>query len=157
MTFQVQALPAEEFEKLFTLSDAELAQRNARRMVVADTPGTPCRVSLAEADVGETVLLMNYAHQPANSPYQSTHAIYVRQGVTQADLPPGEIPHVLSSRLIALRQFDGKDMIIDADVLDGTELKKAITSAFENPDVAYLHLHNAKRGCFAAAVTRVEG
>ena len=57
MSFQIHALPAEPFHGLFDLSEAELRARNIRRTVVTDTSGAPCRVSLAEAELGETVLL----------------------------------------------------------------------------------------------------
>ena len=34
MTFQLHALPAEDFAALHRLSDAELTQRNARRVII---------------------------------------------------------------------------------------------------------------------------
>jgi len=154
MDFQIQSLDAAPFAALFTLSNAELAARNARRMVIQSSPGTPCRVSMADAEVGETVVLTNYTHQPAQSPYKATHAIFVREGVAQAELAVNEVPDVLSSRMISLRLFDHDDMMIDADVLDGTNLGPALAQAFEDSAVAYIHLHNAKPGCFAASVLR---
>ena len=156
MSFQIHSLPAEDFADLFTLSDAELAKRNARRQTVRTKPGTPCRVSMVDAEVGETVILLGYEQQPANSPYKATHAIFVREGAPQARLAVDEVPEVLRSRLVSLRLFDRGDMMIDADVLEGVGLAAAITKAFENEQVAYIHLHNAKPGCFAASVTRAE-
>lgn len=156
MTFQIHSLPAEKFADLFTLSDAELASKNACRQIVQSTPGTPCRVSMADAEVGETVILLNYEHQPENSPYKATHAIFVRETAAQARLAVGEVPEVLRSRVISLRLFDHNHMMIDADVLQGDDLSDAITAAFDNDQVSYAHLHNAKPGCFAATVTRAE-
>jgi len=155
MTFQIEALPAEPFADLFALPEAELAARNIRRMTIKpDTPGAPCRVSLAEAELGETVLLTNYQHQPANSPYQASHAIYVREGVAQERPAAGAIPAVFHSRLISVRLFDESDMMIDADVVEGPELGAHLASVFENEAVAYVHLHYAKPGCYAATVRR---
>jgi hypothetical protein len=156
MGFQIHSLPLEDFADLFTLSDVELAKMNARRQTVKSKPGTPCRVSMVDADVGDTVILINYEHQPANSPYKATHAIFVREGAPQAQLAVGEVPEVLRSRLVSLRLFDRSHMMIDADVVQGDGLADAITKAFENEQVAYAHLHNAKPGCFAASVTRAE-
>ncbi|MCZ0813937.1 DUF1203 domain-containing protein [Roseovarius sp. EGI FJ00037] len=156
MGFQIHSLPAEDFAHLFTLSDSELAKISVCRQVVQSKPGTPCRVSMADAEVGETVILLNYEHQPANSPYKASHAIFVREGAPQAELAVGEVPEVLRSRLISLRLFDRNHMMIDADVLHGENLAEAITMAFECEHVSYAHLHNAKPGCFAAAVTRAE-
>ena len=59
MSFQIHALPAEHFQPLFRMSEQELASVRATRMVVDTKPGYPCRVSLADAEVGETVILVN--------------------------------------------------------------------------------------------------
>lgn len=154
MTFRIHALPAEAFAGLFSLSDTDLARHNARRQIVQSHPGTPCRVSLADAEVGETVILVNYEHLPTGSPYRSSHAIFVREGAAEARPDIGEVPEVLRSRLISVRFFDGNDMMIDADVVPGDRLAEAITEGFRTPDIAYAHLHNAKPGCYAAKVTR---
>lgn len=156
MSFQIHSLPAEDFADLFALSDAELANRDACRQIVQSKPGTPCRVSMADAEVGETVILTNYEHQSEKSPYRSTHAIFVRENAPQAHLAVGEVPEVLRSRVISLRLFDRNHMMIDADVVQGDDLVDAIKTAFENDQVSYAHLHNAKPGCFAASVTRAE-
>lgn len=154
MSFQIHALPKDDFNDLFALSDTELAQKGIKRMTVEASPGTPCRVSMADADVGETVLLLNHQHQPEASPYQASHAIFVREGAEQAALGVDEVPEVIRSRLISVRLFDAAHMMIDADVVEGIDVAKALTTAFENEAVQYIHLHNAKPGCFAATVTR---
>lgn len=154
MSFQIHSLPAEPFADLFALSDAELRERNARRMIVQSKPGTPCRVSMADAEIGEAVILLNYQHQPADSPYQSTHAIFVRENAAQKQLNVGEVPDVIRSRLISLRLFDAAHLMIGAEVVSGEDLSDALVKAFDDPEVAYAHLHNAKPGCFAASVTR---
>jgi hypothetical protein len=154
MPFQIHALPADIFSDLFSLSDAELAGKSARRIIVDENPGYPCRVSLADAKIGDIVLLVNYQHQPNETPYRASHAVFVRQGVEQASPEPGEIPEALASRLMSVRAFDGAHDMIAADVVDGQALKPAIESLFADPRIDYLHLHNAKQGCFAASVTR---
>jgi len=154
MSFRIHALPYERFAPLFALSDADLAKAGAARMIVNSKPGTPCRVSLADAEPGETVVLVNFEHQPANSPYRASHAIFIRENAEQAFPQPGEVPEVLSSRLISLRAFDEKHYMIAADVVEGSKLGEAIPAMLRNPALSYLHLHNAKAGCFAASVTR---
>lgn len=154
MPFQIDALPPDQFAPLFRMSETELARHDARKMIVTACPGTPCRVSLEDARVGETVLLVNYEHQPAKSPYRSRHAIFVREGVQQAVPPKDTVPPVLRARLVSIRLFDADDMMVDADVVAGTELAQAIDRAFADAAVAYLHLHYAKPGCFAARVRR---
>ena len=154
MSFQIHALPREQFSELFAMSDEELLARRAVRVRVEQKPGTPCRVSLVDAEVGESVILVNYCHQPSENPYHANHAIFVREGVEQARPVTDEVPEVLASRLISLRCFDQDDMLIDADVVAGKNLANSLKKAFRDDHVAYIDLHNAKPGCYAARVTR---
>ena len=152
MNFQIKPLQGADFEHLFDRTDEELAAQNACRQTVASCPGTPCRVSMEDAKVGETVILFNYAHQPEDSPYKATHAVFVRENAPQARLAVNEVPEVIRSRLMSLRYPDKDHMMIDADVVSGDAVAQEISTAFENEDIAYIHLHNAKPGCFAASV-----
>jgi hypothetical protein len=155
MSFQVNALPADSFQPLFAMTDEHLATVRASRMRVDTKPGFPCRISLADAEIGESVILLNFEHQQAESPFRSTHAIFVRENVEQAFPAAGMIPESIQSRLISIRGFDDKHFMINADVIDGSCLREMITDMFEDPKVAYLHLHYARPGCYAARVTRV--
>jgi hypothetical protein len=154
MGFRITGLPASAFAPLFGLDEHELASRGAVRMVADQKPGFPCRVSLRDAEPGETVLLLNYEHLPAATPYRSRHAIFVRENAVEASLERNEIPDVLRIRLLSLRAFDRADMMIDADVVDGSELGAALDRMLGNPAAQYLHIHNAKPGCFAARADR---
>ncbi len=154
MSFQIQALPSAQFEPLFALSDSELTKARAARMTVDSNPGYPCRVSLADAEIGETVILVNFEHQSADSPFKAAHAIFVRENAEQAFPDIGMVPELFESRLISIRAFDGKHYMVDADVVDGSRLSESIPTILQDTSVAYLHLHNAKPGCFAARVTR---
>ena len=154
MTFQIHALSPDEFAPLFDLSETELEGLGARLRKVATKPGVPCRVSLADADVGETVLLVNHEHLARTSPYRASHAIYVRKGAKQRHLKPREIPAMLSSRLLSVRGFDSDHLMQEADVVNGADLGPALDRFFENPEVSYIHVHIAKPGCFAAYVSR---
>jgi hypothetical protein len=154
MSFQIHALPASDFEPLFAMSDAELAAHGARRVVADASPGYPCRVSLADAEAGERLILVNYEHQPHDTPYRSRHAIYVREGAAQAFPAPGVVPEALARRLISARAFDAAHDLIAADVVEGRALADAIERLFDDSRAAYLQLHNAKPGCYAARATR---
>jgi len=154
MTFQIHALPAAKFRPLFALSERELVKALATRMVVDSNPGYPCRISLVDADIGETVILVNYQHQSGDSPYRASHAIFVRENSEQAFPGVGVVPQVLETRLISIRAFDEKHHMLNADIVDGLSLTDSIPPLLQDSRVSYLHLHNAKRGCFAARVTR---
>lgn len=154
MSFQIHALAAQQFQHLFPLSDEGLAEHNTRRILVQSKPGYPCRVSLQDAEIREQVILLNYEHQTGATPYRASHAIYVRCGVQQARPVAGAIPESLRHRLISVRAFDASHMMTNADVVEGTTLEQSIVAMFENDEVDYIHLHNAKPGCYAAYVTR---
>lgn len=154
MSFRISALPTARFKPLFALSDEELATRGAMRRIVDKCPGFPCRVSLVDAQVGEVVLLTNYEHQTASSPYRASHAIFVRENAREARPQVDEVPQVLRSRLLSVRGFDEKGMMIDADVVDGRAIEPSIERLLANGTISYLHLHNAKPGCYAARVDR---
>lgn len=156
MNFQIQALQGDDFKHLFDLDDATLSAQQARRQVVFSHPGTPCRVSMQDAEVGEAVILFNYEHQPENSPYQARHAVFIRQNAKQASFDVNEVPGVIRARLISLRYFDHDHMMIDADVVAGDAVAQALTGAFDNSAIAYAHIHNAKPGCYAAIAHRVD-
>ena len=154
MNFQVIALPSAEFDALYGLSDAELLRRGVRTSIANEQPGFPCRVSLRDAEPGARMFLMNYEHQSANSPYRSTHAIYIQDGAATANVPVNHVPEVLRVRLLSVRAFDRLGMIIDADVVDGNSAASTFQRMLANDQAAYLHVHNAKRGCYAARVDR---
>jgi len=154
-SFRITGLDPELFRHLFGKSDEELAALGARRYVVDATPGYPDRVEMRDLDIGESALLVNYEHlQHAGSPYRSSHAVFVREGATAAYNATDEIPDVLRSRLLSVRAFDNAEMLLAADVIDGGELRDWITSTFDNGNVDFIDVHNAKPGCFAARVRR---
>lgn len=155
MSFQIHSLPKEPFDAYFELTPKQLAERGARLETVTSHPGFPCRVSLADAQIGSTILLLNYQHQPANTPYQASHAIYVSKDALECKLSINQIPQVLSSRIMSVRGFSKDHLMKDADVVEGVKLYAAIETMFIEESIDYIHLHNAKQGCFAAKVTRV--
>ena len=153
-SFRLVALEAERFRALFDRTDAELAAMGARRMIVDDKPGFPCRVSLADGEVGETVLLLSYLHHDVATPYRGIGPIFVRQGVATARPAVGEIPAMLRDRLLSLRAYDAQGMLVASDVVQGTELAQAIQRLFADPATRYQHVHNAKPGCYDCLVER---
>ena len=154
-SFRIVGLPLAEFTPLFSLSQSELEQKHARRLIVDAKPGFPCRVSLEDAELGERIILLPFVHQPAASPYQASGPIFVRESANEAILAPGEIPEVVRSRLMSVRAYNDEGMMLDAAVTVGSELEPHIEKFFANPRVSYLHLHNAGAGCYSCRVERV--
>jgi hypothetical protein len=152
--YRVTGLSPEPFVRLFHLDDAQLAAAGAKRYVVDAKPGFPDRIEMRDLEPGEIAILVNYEHLAGESPYRSRHAIFVREGATQRFESVNEVPAVMRSRLLSLRGFDANDMMIEADVIDGEQTEATIQKFFENPQVAYIHAHNAKRGCYSGRIDR---
>lgn len=155
MSFVITGLPVEEFRPLFGLSDAELAERGIHRRTADADQGFPCRLTLADAKAGDTLLLLNYEHQPADTPFRSRHAIFVNEAASETARYVDEVAPALAARQwISLRAFDEAGMMLDAEVAPGADLKPAIERLLGQADVAYLHAHYAGMGCYAARIDR---
>jgi len=152
--FQIHPLPVGAFYYLNDLTDEELAARNIQ--VHVSDGKFPCRVSLADAPEGDRVFLLNFEHLPGETPYRSRHAIFVRENAQESHPEPDTVPAALASRLLSVRAFNARHEMVDADVVEGSNLSELISGFFGNPQVDYIHLHFARQGCFAAKVTRSE-
>lgn len=152
--FTITGLDPAPFVGFYGLADDALAERGVERMVVTDNPGFPCRVTLEDAAVGDTVLLLNHEHLPVDTPYRQRHAIFVKEGAAAAACHVGTVPAQLAIRTLSVRAYDAVGNMTDADLVEGRDLPALIDRLFADPRVAYLHAHNAKRGCFAARIDR---
>ena len=154
MGFRITGLSPDPFRNLFGLTDDQLAALGAQRMIADNHPGYPDRVTLRDAEAGQSLILVNYEHQPAETPYRSRHAIFVLEGAQTAFDAVDVIPEVMATRWMSLRAFDGRDMMVDAALAAGPELVDAIDRMLAGPQVAYVQAHYATRGCYAARITR---
>ena len=154
MSFRITGLAPDLFSDLFELTDAELQSRNALRVIARQDGGYPCRISLRDAAPGEELILTHYQHHAVATPFRASHAIYVRAGQERYDRVD-TVPEQLRKRLLSLRAFDSEAMLVDADVVDGPALETLIERLFAEQRTAYLHIHFAKAGCYAARVDRV--
>ena len=152
MSLIISGLSPDPFVPLYGLTEPELMERRARRVVV-DGPGYPERIEMRDAQPGETLLLVNFEHQGADTPFRSSHAIYVREGATAA-WHGSELPDVLKRRLLSLRAFSADGMLVDADVVAGMEAEPVIKRLLENDSTGYIHVHSAKPGCYLARIDR---
>lgn len=154
MTYAVTGLPLDDFSPLFALSDEALAARGVIRRTADYSPGYPCRITLQDAQPGESVLLLNHESHSAPTPYRSAYAIFVREAADATLQIQDALPPVLKGRPIALRIFNDQGMLIGADLSRDEPLDAAIRNAFESPATAYIHAHNAAHGCFVARIDR---
>lgn len=154
MAFRIQGLPLQHFGPLIGQPEALLKHHRAERLIVEEAPGYPDRITLDDVPAGESVLLIHHQHQSADTPFRASHAIYVWERAPATWDREDQIPPALARRLIALRAFDERGYMIDADIAPGEALAPLIARLFDNPAASYLHAHYAKWGCYAARVDR---
>jgi hypothetical protein len=154
VSFRIRGLCPELFSHLYGLSDQQLEAQCARRCIVDADSGFPDRIEMRDAGIGESVLLVNFVHQPANTPYRASHAIFVLEDAQAAFDRTGEVPLSMRTRVLSLRAFDADHMMVDADVVDGRDVEGLIGRLFADSRTAYVHAHYARRGCYAARIER---
>lgn len=154
MTFRLTGLDRSQFASLFVLDDAELTRRGIRRCVVDAKPGFPDRIELRDLEPGERALLLNYVHQPADTPFRASHAIYVGEASTTTYDAIDRVPEAFRQRPMSLRAFDAEHMLRAAVLAEGDEVAPALAQLLDNPAHAYVHLHFARPGCYAARAER---
>ena len=119
--------------------------------VRVDKPNAyPCRRCLRDGEVGETMQLLSYDPFLGASPYSGPGPIYVHD----RDCTPfdgQDIPDQLTRRLLSVRAYDERHMLVDAEVTEGAELE-FVAERMLGGEAAYLHVHNARPGCFAARI-----
>ena len=57
---------------------------------------------------------------------------------------------------LSLRGYDAAGMMLISEVLDGSELEEHLSRFFADPAVEYIHIHNARPGCYNCRVDRAE-
>jgi len=154
MTYRISGLDPADFAALRGADDATLAAHNAKRVVAANKPGFPCRVTLEDAELGESLILLHHVTHDVATPYRSAYAIYVREAADRAATFIDELPPVFANRPLAFRAFDAAGMLRNAALSAPGDADAAIRNLFEEAQIAYIDAHNAAHGCFAARVER---
>ena len=153
MAFRIQGLPPDTFRGFFSKSDAELARLGMKRYIADQKPGFPCRVSLQDGAVGETLILGPFEHH-RHGPYRASGPIFVREAAAQSYEGVNEVPDQLAIRPLSVRGYDANGFMRDADVVDGQNLGSVIERLFNDSEIEYIHAHYARQGCFACAIHR---
>ena len=155
MHYRIAGLPVADFSHLYQLDPTALACAGITTVIADEPHAFPCRITLEDAQPGETLLLLNYAHLAAPTPYASSGPIFIRRDAATTRVVVDEVPEQQRRRLLSVRAYDAAHAMVDAEVGPGTELESLIDRFFGNPRVSYLHVHNARRGCYACRVDRL--
>lgn len=154
MTYRIRGLDPERFAPMFDMSAAELMAVRAER-IVADAPrGFPCRVSLDDAEVGESLLLLNFVSHDVETPFRTAFAIYVRQIAQRRAEYVDSLPPIFEGRSLSLRGFGENAMLLDAKLIEPGAVDEGIRALFADRRIAYIQAHNAAHGCFHAHIER---
>ena len=154
MTYVIKGLSPEMFDQYRGLDDTALASLSARRVTATSKPGFPCRVSLADAEEGEKLILLHHVSHDVSNPYRSAYAIYVREAVVEAASYRDTLPPVFSNRPLAMRAFSIEGMLTTARLALPGQAEVAILDLLADEAIDYVDVHNAAHGCFAARVER---
>lgn len=154
MGYVVTGLPLQPFQPLFSMGDAALQARGVVRMQVDTRPGFPCRVTLEDVEPGKTVLLLPWRHHDVDTPYRADGPIFVSESARETAVFRNAIPEQQRSRLLSVRAYDAAGWMHEAEVVEGARLEPLIARYFDDPRIGYLHVHNARRGCYACRVDR---
>ncbi len=157
LDYIVKALDPALFTPLHGPGDEALIKIGARRVRADAKPGFPCRVSLEDAEVGENLILLPFSHHKANSPYSASGPIFIREAVLEHAQYDNALPEQLRIRLLSIRAYDAHGDMVDADVVEGAAADPVVRRFLERADVAFLHVHFARRGCYAARIERASG
>lgn len=144
-----------------SLEEAAALRSQGGRLYVADAvPGFPCRRCLRDADIGDEMLLVSHDPFDETSPYRCASPIFLHRTTCATDpadadtAPDQDLPLQLTRRQLSVRAFDDQAMMIDAAVIDGTDLDETLRRFFGEELTELVHVHNAGRGCWATTITR---
>jgi hypothetical protein len=134
-----------------------ISDSNAVCFVVSEGMGAPCRRCLHDARPGEEVNLIAYDPFPSDSitPYRGNGPIFVH--THDCTIFKGStIPERQLQRLLSLRAYNEKHNMVSAEVIEGGQLKTIGSAMLADEGVSYIHVHNAKPGCFAFKIERAQ-
>jgi len=151
MTYRISGLDPAAFADTDTLLAA-----GAIRVRAESKPGFPCRVTLEDAEPGESLLLLNHVSHDVATPFRSAYAIYVRENAAEAPEYVDSTPAFLDHRMLGFRGFDADGILRRASVAGPGDADQAIRGLFAYDEVAYIHIHNAGAGCFMARAERFD-
>ncbi len=99
-------------------------------------------------------MLLSYDHMPADSPFKASGPIFVREAATETFDQIGEVPAAIQRRTISARAYDREAMMLEGELVEGPKVAQLLERWLARPEIEVVHLHYARRGCFAAVAER---
>jgi hypothetical protein len=154
MSFRIRGLDPAPFLPLFTMDDEALLARGAVRMTAEEPFSAPRRITLEDAEPGERLLLLSWEHQGASTPFRQSGPIFVREGAREACEMVDQVPEAFARRMLSARAYDRDGMMIEGELIDGPNLGGLLDAWLARREVDIVHLHYARRGCYAGLAER---
>lgn len=150
-TFRIVPLPTEVAE---AARRAVKAGAMDHALMMADSPtGYPCRHCLRFAQPGERVILFPYAAISPGHPYSESGPIFVHAEPCPRYATTREFPADFRKGR-AMRAYNSKFDMIDAEVVNGNEPELVIEKLFQNPETAFVDARSVTRGCYTFRIGR---
>lgn len=135
-------------------ADELLSHPTLTRRVADSYHGYPCRRCLCDADIGEVLALVSYNPFHGESEYSQPGPIFLHADGCRRFRSSDRVPAQLLRRHLSVRAFDASHTMVDARLVLGTCLDSTARELLEDERAAYLHVHNAAAGCWAARIDR---
>ena len=152
--FEIVPLPASVAERVRRSRRDDHGNTQLETTIASTNPGYPCRVCLRDAEIGESLLLFSYSAFKRPHPSWSVGPVFIHANDCAPSSDRREVPLQLRIRLLALRSYDDADQMVGCDLVEGAQLEELVERLFEDPLAQYIHVHNARAGCFACRIDR---
>jgi hypothetical protein len=121
------------------------------------TGPSPCRHCLADARVGEPLLLLSYHFGRPFGVYWTPSPIWLHEKACEAFDRSNSIPEIVRNRLVSVRAYDAEDMCLYdlGDVWDGGQVDALPDRCLTDRRTDYVNIHTARPGCFLCRVERI--
>jgi hypothetical protein len=149
--YRVVPLPS---EVAMTARRAAEAGASDHAIINVTSPNeAPCRHCLRWAQPGEQVVLFPYASIAPGRPYAESGPIFVHAVPCQSYQAMGEFPAAFREGRV-IRAYDRQQNMIAAEMVGGQEPESVIEKLFDNPEVEFLQVRSAGRGCYTFRIAR---
>jgi len=152
--FRIMPIPRSIADRIRVTRSDDHGNLEIQPTLAEEPRALPCRVCLEEASIGEEMFLFSYSPFERPVPYRNVGPIFVHANACKPYDRPAAVPDLMRRRLLALRGYSAHDRMIECDIVEGAVVESLIERFFGNPDVAYIHAHNARAGCFVCRIER---
>lgn len=152
VTYRIVPLPTATAERARA---AVRAGASDHALVITDAPESyPCRHCLRWAQPGEALVLFPFASIAAGQPYSDIGPIFVHAESCERYRALQEFPGDFREGR-SIRGYDASETMIAGEVVNGSGPEALVKRLLTNPQIAFLQVRSASRGCYTFGIERV--